>query len=50
MHLTPDTETSEDFKSYILCTIKNDTTGVFCKTDSTILTIGYCVIQKLRKK
>ena len=45
----PTTETSDDFKAYILATLRNDDIGILCKTDPTILTVGYWEFQKLKK-
>ena len=46
---SPTTETSTDFKSHILATLRNDDIGIKCKTDPTILTAGYWSYQRLKK-
>ena len=45
----PTIETSNDFKDNILATLRNDTIGIICKKDKTILLVGYWAYQKSKK-
>ena len=45
----PSDETSEDFKVNVIATLRNDTVGILCKTDRTILLCGYWSYQKVKK-
>lgn len=45
----PSEETSGEFKCNVIATLRNDSIGILCKTDRTILLCGYWSYQKLFK-
>ena len=45
----PTEETSESFKKNVIATMRNDTVGMICKKDRTILGFGYWLFQKVKR-
>lgn len=46
---TPTEETSDSFKKNVIGTMRNDTIGILCKKDRTILLYGYWSFQKVKR-
>ena len=45
----PSEETSGEFKCNVIATLRNDSIGILCKTNRTILLCGYWSYQKVKK-